>query len=298
MNLWQQSSLRFRLHNKRNGFTLIELLAVVGIAALLLTLATAAFFGVMGGEDAAKGKQQFKDLVANARQEAIISGKPTLVLCWNSNVEHKIGNKVETTKQGHYAVFQYIGNAWPSPNDTKVLGSPFGLEREIFDSLRADPDNPLPIFNLADKSDDKPVKLKYVRNNINLDKTERERAKREVRIDHFSIPVLVEGSSTGDTLEIYNPDAGDKNQLGCLALDKGVSRPTEGGNSIPLATRTSSNYSLPEGYYFSNGRTIIFFNSDGTARESVSVTLTPTSTKKNTAQVVSISKDGDVQFQK
>lgn len=283
---------------QRRGFTLIELLAVVGIAAMLLTLATTAFFGAMGGEDAAKGKQQFKEVVASARQEAVISGKPTLVLCWNSKVERKVGTKTETTQQGHYAIFKYIGNAWPAPGDAKVLGSPFGLEREIFDNLVASEDNPLPVFNLADESTDKPIKLEYVRNNPNLRDSDRNEAKKRVRIDHFSIPAWAEGSEQASyALEVYNPSAGEKNQLGCLALEKAISTSSqENANTIPLATRTSSNFSLPEGYHF-NQRAIILFNVDGTAREAVSVTLTPNRAKKNLSeQAVTITKDGDVRF--
>lgn len=285
-------------NGSRRGFTLIELLAVIGIAALLLTLATTAFFGAMGGEDAAKGKQQFKEIVTGARQEAVISGKPTLVLCWNTKTERKIGTKIETVQQGHYAIFKYIGNAWPSPGDSKVLGSPFGLEREVFDGLVASEENPLPVFNLADESGDKPVKLEYVRNNPNLKESERNEAKKKVKIDRFSIPAWSEGSANDAyALEIYNPDNGTKNQLGCLALEKAISTSSQdAANTIPLATRTSSNFSLPEGFHF-NKRTIILFNVDGTAREGVSVTLTPNKAKNNlAAQVVTISKDGNVEF--
>lgn len=281
----------------RRGFTLIELLAVIGIGALLLTLATTAFFGAMGGEDAAKGKQQFKEVVASARQEAVISGKPTLVLCWNSTFERKIGSKTQSIKQGHYAIFTYVGNAWPAPGNSRVLGSPFGLEREIFDSLIASEDDPLPIFNLADESGDKPIKLEYVRNNRNLSNQKRNEAKRKVKIDSFEVPAWSKGSTTSYSLNVYNPDDGEKNQLGCLALEKAIATSSKGdANTIPLATRSSANFSLPEGYHF-NRRTIILFNVDGTAREGVSVTLTPNSAKQKLgAQVVNISKDGEVEF--
>lgn len=277
----------------RRGFTLIELLVVISIVGLLVTLGTTAFFGAMGSEDIAKGKKQFKDVINSARQEAIISGKPTLILCWNATNTQTVGNKEIDVKQGHYAIFTYVGNAWP---DGKNLGSPFGLERETFYTLQTSDEEPLPIFNLAGDSD-KPVRVKYVAHNPNRDKLESEKNERnDAKINSINIPVWADGASTGDTLVVYSDDG----ELGCLELDKSLGKPDSGVNTIPVAIRTSANFALPEGFRFNTDRTTILFNADGTlAKDStVSLTITPNNTQQSKdAQKVTISKTGEVKFE-
>lgn len=290
--------LRFTLMSSkktflRQGFTLIELLVVISIVSLLITLGTTAFFGAMSSEDVTKGKKQFKDIINSARQEAVISGKPTLLLCWNASFEQKVGNKTISTKQGHYAIFTYVGNAWPSGRN---LGSPFGLERETFYTLETSDDEPLPIFNLAGNSD-KPVRVKYVANNPNREENDSEKNKQnDAKINSITIPVWADGATTGDKLVVYS----DNGELGCLELEKSLGQPENEMNTIPVAIRTSTNFSLPEGFRFNTDRQTILFNADGTLAKdsSVSLTITPNNTKNSKdTQKVTIHKTGEVKFE-
>ncbi len=248
---------------RRSGFTLIELLAVVGIASLLISVASSAFFGVSRKEAANRGKKQLREIVISAQQDATISGQPTVVFCWNSSRNQQIGNKTVQIKQGHYALFKYLGRAWPKG---KALGSPFGLEREAFNGLSA----PLPVFNLNDlDGNPKPMKVVRVKNSNYVDTSV---TNDSYSIQTFDLPILVGGEKSGSSLTIGTTED-NATDMGCLALENTM--PSTGDAPyFPLAVRVSANNSLPEGYIFSGGqREVIVFNADGSAKESKTISI-------------------------
>lgn len=277
-------SKHFFRKGQYSGFTLIELLAVVGIAALLISVASSAFFGVSRKEAANRGKKQLRDVIVSAQQDATISGHPTIVFCWNSSRNQQIGNQTIQVKQGHYALFKYLGRAWP--DGSKRLGSPFGIEREAFNGLSA----PLPVFNLNDlDGNPKPMKVVRVKQSNYVEKKEENDS---YSIKEFEIPIYVGGSDTGDKLIVGGSDE-NAIEMGCLALDEPM--PGSGNEPyFPLAVRVSANNSLPEGFIFSGDkRQVVIFNADGGASESKTITIENTA-DANDRFTLNVKTNGDI----
>ena len=129
----------------RRGFTLIELIVVVGIVAMLITMASTGFFGALRQEDATRARNQLRDVLLAARQTACVFGRTQVVVLWNADTEIEVGNRKQAAKQGKYAVFSSVGNVWLSGTQICV---PYGYQRESLGALEpgtrvislADPD--------------------------------------------------------------------------------------------------------------------------------------------------------------
>ena len=116
----------------RAGFTLIELMVVVGIAALLLTISATAFFGASRTENLTRSRNQLRDVLLMARQQACITQKPHVVVCYNVDSEIEVGGSTQKVEQGRFALFRYVGRVWPQGDK---LAAPFGLQRDLLSTL-------------------------------------------------------------------------------------------------------------------------------------------------------------------
>lgn len=232
----------------RRGFTLIELLVVIGIAAMLLTMASTHFFGAMRRESITKSRNQLRDLLLTARQQACILGTTHLVICWNSDVEIQVGDRKTKARQGRYALFQYVGDVWQSG---QKLYTPFGFQSEQFATLK----HGARAVSLMDADASKfaritdvvrsPTKTEEtIRNDISSDRT--------TSIEY----VYTVGGQAGQ--EKWKP------AMFPIASYTGTLKAVDASDKrVPLAIRTSSNYSLPQYYAFDKDRTVFIFTADG-----------------------------------
>lgn len=277
------SAVRLRAR-RQQGFTLIELLVVIGIAAMLLTMATTQFFGAMRRESATKSRNQLRDLLLTARQQACILGTTHVLICWNANAKVTVGDKVKTDgKQGRYALFQYVGDVWKKGNK---LYTPFGVQSELLASLK----HGARAVSLADPSATKFARItEVVRSPAKTDEKVEEELRKTADID---LAYMVGGEKvTGQWSVPMYP----------VADFSGTLKDLENGR-VPLAIRTSSTFSLPQYYAFDRDRLVFIFTPDGClaadSDKSISAKHSLSSSAKNVTIGLSVSDDGTVKLEK
>lgn len=239
------------------GFTLIELLVVIGIVALLLTVASTAFFGATKQESVTKSRNQLRDVLLMARQQACILGKPHVVVCWNSDTSIKVGNTEQTgLKQGRYALFQYVGQVWADGRD---LMAPFGVQREILSgALRRN----ARLINLDDLNADKFMRVDLIPNDPNKTAEENNR-------QNLSAPTKLDYEyyvgGTAETFDVpYNETLkGYDNAKHYQFLVARLKQNAGTRGSFPLGVRVTETYSLPQLYKFDQDRAVFYFSADG-----------------------------------
>lgn len=240
----------------RSGFTLIELLVVIGIVALLLTVASTAFFGATKQESVTKSRNQLRDVLLMARQQACILGKPHVVVCWNTDATITVGNSEQTgLKQGRYALFQYIGQVWGSGRD---LAAPFGVQREILSgALRRN----ARLINLNKPNDEKFMRVDALPNDSTRTADENNRQNISP-VDKLEYEYFV-----GGTAEKFEPPTTDKQGYDDSKNYKFlVARLRNNANergAFPAGVRVTETYSLPQLYKFSQDRAVFYFSADG-----------------------------------
>lgn len=281
----------------RSGFTLIELMVVIGIAAMLITMAATSFFGAMRQEGVTKSRNQLRDTLLLARQQACILGKTHVVVCWNSDTEVVVGSKKQKVKQGRYALFQSVGNVW---HEGKTLLAPFGLQREVLGAAlrknaRAinlfDPD--ASTFMRIDKIADDPTK-----DNDDLNEQINNNRKNRLSYDYWvagqkkSLEMLA-----GDAdLEIGEEGATRSNPGFWVATLEG-SAPSD--RAFPMAVRVTATFSLPDAYAFEGGdRAVFIFGPEGSLQSgsasSVTAAHSISKNAKNATFTVSVDGQGTV----
>lgn len=268
----------------QQGFTLIELLVVIGIAAMLLTMATTQFFGAMRRESTTKSRNQLRDLLLTARQQACILGTTHILICWNADAKVTVGDKTNTGgKQGRYALFQYVGDVWKQGSK---LYTPFGVQSERFASLK----HGARAVSLADPSATKFARITdVVRSPSKTDEKVEEELRNTKPIDYA---YMVGGEKvTGQwSVEMYP-----------VADFSGTLKDLENGR-VPLAIRTSSTLSLPQYYAFDKDRLVFIFTPDGcldaTSDKSITAKHSLSSSAKNVTIGLSVNDDGTVKLEK
>lgn len=263
----------------RRGFTLIELIVVVGIVAMLITMASTGFFGALRQEDATRARNQLRDVLLSARQQACVSGRTQVVVCWNADTEIEVGNRRQAAKQGKYAVFSSIGSVWLSGT---ALCVPYGYQRDTLSGL-----NPgTRVISLADPD-----------------------ASRFAVIDEsLSAPNKTQSDVDQDrqakTVQIRYMAGGEQETVDCPM--EVVAELKSGGGSlksvdgrIPLAARNTQVFNLPAYYAFSRDRTAIVFTPDGRVDAQGGSTLSvghSVSSRETGSFSVSVDSSGRVTF--
>lgn len=291
------ASVRKGTLSRRSGFTLIELMVVIGIAAMLITMAATSFFGAMRQEGVTKSRNQLRDTLLLARQQACILGKTHVVVCWNSDTEVVVGSKKSKVKQGRYALFQSVGNVW---HEGKTLLAPFGLQREVLGAAlrknaRAinlfDPD--ASTFMRIDKIADDPTK-----DNDDLNEQINNNRKNRLSYDYWvagqkkSLEMLA-----GDAdLEIGEEGTTRSNPGFWVATLEG-SAPSD--RAFPMAVRVTATFSLPDAYAFEGGdRAVFIFGPEGSLQSgsasSVTAAHSISKNAKNATFTVSVDGQGTV----
>ena len=262
---------------QRSGFTLIELLVVMGIAALLMTLAATSFFGASRRDNITKSRDQFCDVLRLARQQASILGKTHVVVCWNADTKITVGNQqISGGKQGRYAMFEYVGNVWPS--EGAVLTAPFGLQREAFSVLTKN----ARLINIKSPEDGF-MRVDKLANDATLtDEESEEFAESEAKVDY---DYLVHGEER-------------KFNFPSSAVVK-LRTPSKTKSAFPLGIRVSQTFALPKDYCFSQERTVFVFTPEGKveAKPTASVEAKHSVSKNadNATFTVSISSEGKIE---
>ena len=282
---------------RRRGFTLIELLVVIGIAALLITMAGTSFFGAMRQESVTRSRNQLRDIILLARQQACILGKTHVVVCWNSDVDITIGSKKQSVKQGHYALFQELGPVW---HDGSYLTAPFGVQRETLSSAMRTNSR---LINLFDPDASKFMKVK----NLVDDPSKNDRQLNEQitnnRRGRMAYTYWVAGAKKtlnliADDQDLATGDAGeDRKNPGFWVATVSGSAPSD--PAFPLAVRVTANFSLPQGYKFNgDDRQVFVFGPDGTLQSgsasSVSAAHSVANSAKNATFTVRVDGQGSV----
>ena len=227
----------------RRGFTLIELIVVVGIVAMLITMASTGVFGALRQEDATRARNQLRDVLLAARQTACVFGRTQVVVLWNADTEIEVGNRKQAAKQGKYAVFSSVGNVWLSGTQICV---PYGYQRESLGALEpgtrvislADPDATR--FAVIDESLTGP--------NMTQSDIDQNRQAQTVQLRYLA----------GGQQESVNYP------MQVIARLRSGAAPLKSVDGVvPLAARDSQVYNLPAYYAFGSDRTAIVFRPDG-----------------------------------
>ncbi len=258
----------------KKGFTLIELLVVIGIAAMLITMASTSFFGALRQEDATRSKKQLIDIIRTARQQACITGKTHIVVCWNSDTTIQVGNREERAEQGKFAVFSYVGNVWQQGN---ALCVPFLQQKELLTTLTPG----TRVISLADPDAER---FGVISSGGNIDSGTSVNTGSATVQRNYAFDV----GGTRETQRIHAP---------IVAYVKGsVSLQANDNDEIPLAARSTQTYRLPRYYKFNRKRTAIIFNPDGSVEETVSLKAehSKASNDKNGFDIT-VNSQGDVE---
>lgn len=284
---------RLRGRNGSPGFTLIELLVVIGIVALLLTVASTAFFGATKQENVTKSRNQLRDVLLMARQQACILGKPHVVVCWNSDTSVTVGNTEQTgLKQGRYALFQYVGQVWA---DGRNLMAPFGVQREILSgALRRN----ARLINLDKPDADTFMRVDAIPNDSSM--TEEQNNNQNLS----SVGTLKYDYAVGGEQETFELP-GNENLSGYNDTKNYqflVARLRKAANAtgvFPLGVRVTETFSLPQLYKFNTDRAVFYFSADGRlltdvsgATSSVSAAHSVSKSKQDLTFSVKVSQDG------
>lgn len=285
------------------GFTLIELLVVIGIVALLLTIATTSFFGATKQESITKSRNQLRDVLLMARQQACILGKPHVVVCWNTKTTVQVGNNEQQATQGRYALFQYVGQAWAKG---KNLLAPFGLQRELLSGALHKNSR---LINLNEP--DKPfMRVSAIPNDSTLTKEQNE-SQRFSGTTNLQYPYYAEGSAADQFVPPFNEnligyDGAETYNFLVAELRSTVHDKSDNDTgSFPIAVRVSETYSLPQYYQFSKKRAIFYFTADGRLlheeaegkTNTISAAHSVSSNKQNQSFSVKVESDGQVKVQ-
>lgn len=272
-------------------------MVVIGIAAMLITMAGTSFFGAMRQESVTKSRNQLRDTLLLARQQACILGKTHVVVCWNSDVEVTVGGRKQKAKQGRYALFQSVGNVW---HEGRHLLAPFGLQRETLSAAlrknaRAinlfDPD--ANTFMRIEKIADDPTK-----DNDDLNDQITNNRKTRLSYDYWvggqkkSLDMI---SGEAD-LEIGEESAKRKNPGFWVATLKG-SAPSD--RAFPMAVRVTATFSLPKEYAFQgSNRSVFVFGPEGSLQSGSAASVTAahsvSQSAKNATFTVSVDGQGTV----
>ncbi len=279
------------------GFTLIELMVVIGIAAMLITMAGTSFFGAMRQESVTKSRNQLRDTLLLARQQACILGKTHVVVCWNSDVEMDVGGKKQKTKQGRYALFQSIGNVW---HEGKTLLAPFGLQRETLGAaLRKN----ARAINLFDPDADSFMRIGKIADDPTKDNDDLNDQISSNRRNRLSYDYWVAGGKK--TLDLISGDADlEIGEEGAKRKNPGFWVATLEGNApsdraFPMAVRVTATFSLPKAYAFEGGNRAVFvFGPEGSLQSgsasSVKAAHSVSKSAKNATFTVSVDGQGTV----
>ncbi|MEG1787918.1 MAG: prepilin-type N-terminal cleavage/methylation domain-containing protein [Kiritimatiellia bacterium] len=262
---------------KKRGFTLIELLIVIGIAAMLITMASTGFFGALRQESVTKSRNQLRDVILLARQQACILGQPHVVVCWNSDTSVVVGNDTQKAKQGKFALFQYVGQVWRKGNELYV---PFGLQRDVLSTLKKGSR----VISLADVDADKFAKLTDIM--ADASKTADQIAEDKSYSATIKFDYLVGGAEGTSNWEPQMYKVAD--------VDGSLRAVTKRG--IPLAVRASQTYTLPKLYAFGSDRQVFVFAPDGRVTTAGSVTAQHSVAKgsKNATFTLTVDDKGSV----
>lgn len=257
----------------RRGFTLIELMVVVGIVALLITMAATSFGGASRQESVTKSRNQLRDLLLFGRQQACVTGKEHVLVCWNVDVEMEIGNSTQKTEQGRYALFRTVGPAWAS--NTSIV-APFGYQREVLAELQKN----ARAINMNDPDDEDFMRVK----------------------ESISDPTQT-GDSTSDFTSLksltytYYVGGQKKTSSAFRGTTVAIMRSSVGESEVfPLGIRTTSTYSLPQNYKFSSDREVFVFTPDGGVEKSTSISAVNSVTSGSNVPTftIKVNTDGSI----
>lgn len=298
------ASARKGILSRRSGFTLIELMVVIGIAAMLITMAATSFFGAMRQEGVTKSRNQLRDTLLLARQQACILGKTHVVVCWNSDTEVVVGSKKSKVKQGRYALFQSVGNVW---HEGKTLLAPFGVQREILGAalrknarainlFEPDADSFMRIDKIADDptkdNAEKNDQIEGIPDNIkyNLNYTYWVAGQRKTLAMEASNGKLAIGEEDED-------DSSMRTNPGFWVATLEGSAPSD--RAFPMAVRVTATFSLPDAYAFEGGdRAVFIFGPEGSLQSgsasSVTAAHSISKNAKNATFTVSVDGQGTV----
>lgn len=243
---------RFPNRTTRQGFTLIELMVVVGIVALLITMAATSFGGASRQESVTKSRNQLRDLILYGRQQACITGKKHVLICWNVDVETEIGNSTQKTEQGRYALFRTVGPAWA--NSTKIT-APFGFQREELATLRKN----ARAINMNEPDKDEFMRVKESVS----DPTQTNDGSTDFATDlnKVNYSYYVGGEKQPSSNTIFG------NQPTVAIMRSNVNE----SDVFPLGVRVTTTYSLPQNYKFSSDREVFVFTPEGGVEESTKI---------------------------
>lgn len=249
---------------KHAGFTLIELLVVMGIAALLMTMAATSFFGASRRDNITKSRDQLCDILRLARQQASIVGKTHVVVCWNATTKIKVGDKeVAGGKQGRYALFEYVGNVWPT--GTK-LAAPFGLQRETLEGITKN----ARLININDPDKDF-MRVSKSRMSEKIEEGDDANKSSDTKVSSLRVDYKSGGKrQTFNVDEVLDQQDGGDGTLWVATLRKGASET----KAFPLGMRTSQTYSLPKDYAFNQDQAVFIFTADGRLESGSATSIT------------------------
>lgn len=273
----QMARLKGRMES-RAGFTLIELLVVMGIAALLMTLAATSFFGASRRDNIKKSRDQLCDVMRLGRQQASISGKTHVLVCWNAATKVTVGNKTVTGgEQGRYALFETVGNVWPKGAQ---LMAPFGIQREAFAALTKS----ARLINMNDPDKAEFMRIKDIRGDATQSDEENERD--EENVQNVTVEYFVGGESKTFTMR------DDNLWIATLRKSSGETK------AFPLGIRTTQTYALPKDYAFTPKRAVFIFTPDGRIESgsdsSVTAKHSMSKNADNATFTVSIDANGEI----
>ncbi len=268
----------------RAGFTLIELLVVVGIAALLLTMASTAFFGAQRTESLTKSRNQLRDVLLSARQQACIMGKTFVVICYNVDQEFDVGSTTQKGKQGRYALFQYVGRAWPSG---RRLAAPFGVQRDVLGTIRVNER----LINIDDAENDSFMRVENVVNDDTLTAEDAADENSGNRVDSLDYEYY-----DGEKLKMTASEDLDYNGNKNLGFFVAELRDSNGVPSkpFPLGVRVTSTYSLPRMYSFGSDRTAFIFTPDGRVENAGAISASLAFSSEAPSFSINVDADGTV----
>ena len=274
----------------RAGFTLMELMVVIGIAALLLTISSTAFFGASRQENLTRSRDQLRDILLSARQRACIEGVPYVVICYNTDSEIEVGGTTETIDQGRFAMFRSVGRVWPVGDR---LAAPFGFQRDQLSTL-AKKERLINLDDPEKKASGGSSQFMRVKNiakdpnRLSNDSDSDNSGNAISSLDYEFEP------SIGATETVTLQAAVTANSYGFyvaeLESSSGETKP------FPLGVRETSTFSLPSGYKFNNDRIAIKFLPDGRAEKATSLSATTSvgSNSETPTFSISVTAEGEV----
>ncbi len=276
----QQTSGKTR---RRRGFTLVELMVTIGVVALLISISASAFMGGTRQDSVTKSRDQLRDVLMLARQQACITGRTHLVICWNATAEITSGKTTQRIDQGRYAMFEYIGDLWANGGGLYV---PFQVQLDAMQSLKVG----TRLVSLLNPDATTFPRIEKVIQDRTKTSQEQE-SSRHNNSRSLSYKYFTGGSQGGTdwTPTMYKV----AEYSGALTTDSETGK-------VPLAVRVSTTYHLPE-YYAFNNRSVFIFTPDGClGRDSAnSVSADPPSQAANSREAtfsIRVDDNGEVRI--